>query len=130
MLEFLSKLFGTKSQRDLKEVQPYLDAALAVYPQIHALTNDELRGKTLEFKKRIKDEVASEEADSKCEIFAGNGDLVLHGAEGQLLRICDIQGRTIVSGKAVDGKAYTMPSAGVYLIQVGNHKAQKVVVVR
>lgn len=69
-----------------------------------------------------------EEADSRCEIFAGNGDLVLHGAEGKLLRICDIQGRTIVSGKAVDGKAYTMPSAGVYLIQVGNHPAQKVVV--
>ena len=63
MSNFLSKLFGSKSQRDLKEVQPYLDATLKVYPAIQALSNDELRGKTLEFKNRIRKAVEVEETE-------------------------------------------------------------------
>ena len=61
MLNFLSKLFGSKSQRDLKEVQPFLDATLKVYPAIKELSNDDLRAKTDEFKKRIQDEIHDEE---------------------------------------------------------------------
>ena len=57
MANFLSKLFGTKSDRDLKEVKPMLDATLKVYPEIQKLSNDELRAKTLEFKARINKEV-------------------------------------------------------------------------
>ena len=61
MFEFLSKLFGSKSQRDLKEVQPFLDATLKVYPEIQKLSNDNLRAKTVEFKNRIQDEIRDEE---------------------------------------------------------------------
>ena len=61
MANFLSKLFGTKADRDLKEVQPLLDATLKVYPEIHKLSNDELRAKTIEFKQRIQKEVEAEE---------------------------------------------------------------------
>ena len=61
MANFLSKLFGTKSDRDLKEVKPYLDATLKVYPEIQKLSNDQLRAKTIEFKERIRKEVESEE---------------------------------------------------------------------
>ena len=42
MANILTKLFGNKSQRDLKEVKPFLDSTLAVYPTIHALDNDGL----------------------------------------------------------------------------------------
>ena len=63
MLNFLSKLFGSKSQRDLKEVQPFLDATLKVYPTIKELSNDDLRAKTDEFKKRIQDEIREEEEE-------------------------------------------------------------------
>ncbi|MCQ2261399.1 MAG: preprotein translocase subunit SecA [Bacteroidales bacterium] len=63
MANFLSKLFGTKADRDLKEVQPLLDATLKVYPEIHKLSNDELRAKTIEFKERINKEVEAEEAE-------------------------------------------------------------------
>ncbi|MBR6418117.1 MAG: preprotein translocase subunit SecA, partial [Bacteroidales bacterium] len=63
MLNFLSKLFGSKSQRDLKEVQPFLDATLKVYPAIKELSNDDLRAKTDEFKKRIQDEIREEEEE-------------------------------------------------------------------
>ena len=63
MLDFLRKLFGSKSQRDLKEVQPFLDATLKVYPAIKELSNDNLRAKTDEFKKRIQDEIREEEEE-------------------------------------------------------------------
>ncbi len=61
MANFLSKLFGTKSDRDLKEVKPFLDAILKIYPEIQKLDNDQLRAKTIEFKERIRKEVEAEE---------------------------------------------------------------------
>ena len=60
MANFLTKLFGNKSQRDLKAVKPFLDACLAAYPAIAALDNDGLRGKTVEFRGRIAAAVESE----------------------------------------------------------------------
>ena len=60
--EFMTKLFGNKSQRDLKEITPYVDKIKAVYPSIKALSNDELRAKTDEIKQRIQDYVAAERA--------------------------------------------------------------------
>ncbi len=63
MANFLSKLFGSKSQRDLKEVNPYLEATLKVYPSIKELTNDQLRAKTIEFKERIQNEIREEETE-------------------------------------------------------------------
>ena len=53
MANFLTKIFGDKSQRDIKVVKPFLDATLKVYPTIQALDNDGLRAKTIEFKERI-----------------------------------------------------------------------------
>ena len=63
MANFLSKLFGSKSQRDLKEVNPFLKATLEVYPAIKELTNDQLRAKTIEFKSRIQDKIKEEEEE-------------------------------------------------------------------
>ena len=63
MANFLSKLFGSKSQRDLKEVNPFLEATLKVYPSIKELTNDQLRAKTIEFKERIQNEIRDEESE-------------------------------------------------------------------
>ncbi len=65
MLDFftksVSKLFGTKSDRDLKEIQPIVDKILVEFPKLASISNDALRGKTIEFKKRIKDFSAKEE---------------------------------------------------------------------
>ena len=58
----MTKLFGNKSQRDLKEITPYVEKVKAVYPSIQALSNDELRAKTDEIKQRIQDFVADERA--------------------------------------------------------------------
>ena len=38
--EILTKLFGNKSQRDLKEITPYVDRVKAAYPATQKLTDD------------------------------------------------------------------------------------------
>src|SRR5699024_7152369 len=55
MLKFLGKLFGSKSERDIKSVQPFVTQIKEEYEKLPNLTNDELRAKTTEFKKRIAD---------------------------------------------------------------------------
>ncbi|MCC8142663.1 MAG: preprotein translocase subunit SecA [Tannerellaceae bacterium] len=61
-IEFMTKLLGNKSQRDLKEITPYVDKIKAVYPSIEALSNDELRARIDEIKIRIQEYVAAERA--------------------------------------------------------------------
>jgi len=46
--KFLQSLFGNKSTRDMKQIQPLVEKVKAVYPEIKALSNDELRAKTKE----------------------------------------------------------------------------------
>jgi preprotein translocase subunit SecA len=58
----MTTLFGNKSQRDLKEIDPYVKKIQSVYPSIEALSNDELRAKTDEIKQRILEYVATERA--------------------------------------------------------------------
>ena len=43
------KLFGTRSQRELKKIQPTVDKILALEESYKALSEEELRGKTAEF---------------------------------------------------------------------------------
>ena len=57
MLSIFKKIFGDKSQRDLKEIQPVLAACLQAYETVKTLDNDGLRAKTAEFRKRIQDKV-------------------------------------------------------------------------
>ncbi|MDR0364240.1 MAG: preprotein translocase subunit SecA [Bacteroidales bacterium] len=60
MLGFLKNLIGTKAERDLKAIKPYIQKIHAVYPQIEKLSNDELRQKTVEFKSRIAEAIRKE----------------------------------------------------------------------
>jgi len=56
----IGKLFGSKSERDIKELRPYVDKIKAEYQLIQKATNDELRGKTGELKKFIQEYIAPE----------------------------------------------------------------------
>ncbi|MFV0418922.1 MAG: preprotein translocase subunit SecA [Dysgonomonas sp.] len=58
--DFLTSLFGNKSQRDLKEINPHVERIKAIYPEIERLSHDELRAKTIEIKEQIQDYVATE----------------------------------------------------------------------
>ena len=63
MLGLLSKLFGSKSDRDIKQIQPLVEQIKAVYPQLAALSNDELRVKTQIFKQTIASFLADIDAE-------------------------------------------------------------------
>ena len=52
--KFLSKLFGNKSTRDMKLIQPWVEKVKAAYPTIQALDNDGLRAKTKELQDKIQ----------------------------------------------------------------------------
>ncbi len=52
--EFLSKVFGNKSTRDMKEIKPWVDKVKAAYPDIAKLDNDGLRAKTEEIKSYVR----------------------------------------------------------------------------
>ena len=58
--DLLKKLFGNKSQRDLKEIQPWVDKVKAVYPAIEKLSNDELRARTQAIMQGLQDSVAAD----------------------------------------------------------------------
>src|SRR5574344_374083 len=60
--EFMTKLLGNKSQRDLKEITPFVDKIKAVYPSIEKLSNDELRAKSQELMKKVDDYVTEDRA--------------------------------------------------------------------
>ncbi|MBQ7710199.1 MAG: preprotein translocase subunit SecA, partial [Bacteroidales bacterium] len=51
--DILKSIFGSKSDRDMKAIRPVLDRILAIYPEIDALSNDELRARTEALKAKI-----------------------------------------------------------------------------
>ena len=54
-MSLVDKIIGTHSERELKRIRSRVDAIEALRPQMQALTDDELRAKTDEFKKRLAD---------------------------------------------------------------------------
>ena len=64
-IEIITKLFGNKSQKDMKAIKPYVDKINSIYPTLSKLSNDDLRARTEVIKERIaahvqpqKDEIA------------------------------------------------------------------------
>ncbi len=53
MLSFITQLFGKKSDRDIKDIQPLVTTINQHFAQLQGLSNDELRAKTTAFKARI-----------------------------------------------------------------------------
>ena len=55
-------LFGSKSDKDRKQIEPYVKKITEIYPSIKALSNDELRAHSVGLMKKIADFIASDEA--------------------------------------------------------------------
>ena len=53
--KILQSLFGDKSSRDMRLIQPIVEKIKAAYPAIEALDNDGLRAKTKEIQKQIQE---------------------------------------------------------------------------
>ena len=64
IIEFITKLFGNKAQKDMREIQPYVDQVKAIYPEIDALSNDALRARS----QALMDKIAATVAPKKTKI--------------------------------------------------------------
>jgi protein translocase subunit secA len=56
----IGKVFGNKSDRDMKEIMPFVNQIKAVYPSVERLTNDELRAMNQQLRQQISDSIAEE----------------------------------------------------------------------
>jgi preprotein translocase subunit SecA len=63
MLNVFKKIVGSKEKKDSKKFSPYIDKVNQAHAKLGGLSNDELRGKTFEFKAKIKDYVAATEKE-------------------------------------------------------------------
>ena len=61
--DFLKKLFGNKSQRDLKEIEPIVKQINAIYPTLASLSNDELRNRISEIKADLKNSTSKQKEE-------------------------------------------------------------------
>ena len=59
--KILKLIFGSKADKDRKEIQPYVEKIKAIFPSISALSNDELRARSAALSKSIADFIAGDE---------------------------------------------------------------------
>ncbi len=131
-----TKLFGTRSQRELKKIQPIVEEILAMEPEYAALSEEELRGKTAEFKERY---AQGESLDSLLpEAFAAIreaawrviglkpypvqliGGIILH--QGRIAEMKTGEGKTLVAILPCYLNALT--GEGVHLVTVNDYLAK------
>ncbi|MDE5621622.1 MAG: preprotein translocase subunit SecA, partial [Alistipes sp.] len=62
LASLIKAVFGSKADKDRKQIEPYLAKIKAVYPTIEALSNDELRARSEALKQAIADFIAADEA--------------------------------------------------------------------
>lgn len=63
--EIITKVFGSKSEKDIKKIQPIVDEIKSYEEAMKKLSDDELKAKTQEFKQKIKDATAETVAEIK-----------------------------------------------------------------
>ena len=108
---FLTKVFGTHSERELKLIYPLVDKIEALRPEMMKLSDEELKGKTREFKQRLADGETLD--DLLVEAFAAVreaarrvlgmehyrvqliGGIILH--QGRIAEMKTGEGKTLVS---------------------------------
>ena len=134
---FVDKIFGSKSEKEIRRIIKYVDAIEALDEQMQALSDEELRGKTQEFKDRL---AAGETLDDLLvEAFAAVreaavrsigmkhyrvqliGGIVLH--QGRIAEMKTGEGKTLVSTlpaylNALEGK-------GVHIVTVNDYLAKR-----
>ncbi len=130
------KLFGTRSQRELKKIQPTVDKILALEEEYRGLSEEALRGKTAEFKRRLQ---AGETLDDILpEAFAAIreaadrvlglrpypvqliGGIVLH--QGRIAEMKTGEGKTLVAILPCYLNALT--GDGVHVVTVNDYLAK------
>ena len=137
MSKLTDKLFGTHSERELKRIAPLVDKIEALRPAMQALTNDELRAKTFEFKERLSkgetlDDILVEayaairEASARVlhmEPFRVQliGGIILH--QGRIAEMRTGEGKTLVATLPVYLNA--LEGKGVHVVTVNDYLAKR-----
>ncbi|MHC1726748.1 MAG: preprotein translocase subunit SecA [Syntrophobacteraceae bacterium] len=135
--DVLKKIFGSQNERNLKRIAPIVDEINTFEPKIRKLSDDELRGKTAEFKQRLENE---EELDDLLpEAFAVAreastrilgmrpfdaqmiGGIVLH--QGKISEMKTGEGKTLVATMPIYLNALT--GKGVHLVTVNDYLAHR-----
>jgi len=62
LTSLIKLLFGSKADKDRKQIEPYVNKIKEIYPTISALSNDELRAHSADLMKQIADFIAADEA--------------------------------------------------------------------
>jgi len=86
MLNFLTRLFGSKHERDIKKLMPIVEQINRYYEQFQALSDAELRAKTEEFKARIREAVRQIE-EERAQIEARLAQDGTPGPDGELIEL-------------------------------------------
>jgi len=140
MLELLKrtvdKIFGETNEQKLKKLQPYLEAVNMLGPQMKALSDDELRAKTLAFKERLAEGETLE--DILPEAFAvvrevAERKIGLRPFDVQILGAVVLHQRRIAEMKTGEGKTLvaTMPAylnalvGKVHIVTVNDYLAKR-----
>jgi len=77
MLRLITKIVGSKNDRELKRIQPIVDQISALESQYQKLSNAELKSKTEEFKQRLQEKTAASRAnleESRARVVAAPGE--------------------------------------------------------
>ena len=86
MLGIISKIFGgSKSEKDVKQILPVVEKSNRFFAEYQALSNDQLRNKTAEFKTRITEHLSTTDAD-----------IATKNSEAEALPVADINGRDTI----------------------------------
>jgi preprotein translocase subunit SecA len=133
----LGKVFGTKNERELKRMQPLVAAINAREPEIERLSDEELRGKTGEFRQQL--EQGAELDDLLVEAFAvareaGRRAVGMRPFDVQLIGGIALHRGTIAEMKTGEGKTLvaTLPAylngltgEGVHIVTVNDYLARR-----
>ena len=133
----VTKIFGTHSERELKLVYPIVDKIEALRPQMMELTDEQLRGKTKEFKKRLEDRETLDHIlpEAYATVREGArrvlnmehyrvqlaGGVILH--QGRIAEMKTGEGKTLVSTLPAYLNALT--GKGVHIVTVNDYLANR-----
>lgn len=135
--QILTKLFGTKHDREMKKIQPTVDRINALEPQMAALTDDQLKAKTPEFQARLKkgetvDDILPEafavcREASKRVLGMRHYDVQMIGGiilnRGNIAEMRTGEGKTLVATLPVYLNALT--GKGVHLVTVNDYLVRR-----
>ena len=68
MANILTRMFGTKHERDIKKIIPIVEEINRIYESLSDLSDEELKSKTDEFKKRIKEKTQEIEGHARVRL--------------------------------------------------------------